>query len=84
MPRSIETAWSAPRCGAHTRQGTSCQGPAVYGKRRCRMHGGTNPGGPRGNQYALKHGRYTARAIAARREARQVWHALRALIATLC
>ena len=47
------------------------------------MHGGTNPGAPRGNQYALKHGRYTAQAIAARREARQTLRALRALIGQL-
>ncbi len=35
------------RCGAKTRKGTPCQGPVVRGKRRCRMHGGTNPGRPR-------------------------------------
>ena len=27
------------RCGARTRRGTSCLGPAVKGKKRCRMHG---------------------------------------------
>jgi hypothetical protein len=32
------------------------------------MHGGTNPGAPEGNRNALKHGRYTAEAIALRRE----------------
>ena len=35
------------RCGAKTRKGTACKGAAVRGKRRCRMHGGTNPGRPR-------------------------------------
>jgi hypothetical protein len=35
---------------------------------RCRMHGGTSPGAPKGNSYALRHGRYTAEAIAERRE----------------
>ena len=35
------------RCGAKTRKGTPCKGPAVRGKKRCRMHGGTNPGRPR-------------------------------------
>ena len=25
----------------------TCKGPAVRGKQRCRMHGGTNPGRPR-------------------------------------
>ena len=44
------------------------------------MHGGHSPGGPRGNQYALKYGRYTAQAIAERREARQVNRELRALL----
>lgn len=38
---------NAPRCGAKTRRGTPCKGPAVRGKKRCRMHGGTNPGRPR-------------------------------------
>jgi hypothetical protein len=31
---------------------------------RCRMHGGPSPGAPKGNQNALKHGRYTAEATA--------------------
>jgi hypothetical protein len=35
---------------------------------RCRMHGGRAPGAPKGNSYALKHGRYTAEAMAERRE----------------
>ena len=30
---------SAPRCGAKTRAGTACQGPASKGKARCRLHG---------------------------------------------
>ncbi|WP_405053150.1 HGGxSTG domain-containing protein [Sphingomonas sp. BE138] len=47
---------NAPRCLARTRSGKECQSPAVRGKRRCRMHGGTNPGAPRGNSNALKHG----------------------------
>ncbi|BCB17911.1 hypothetical protein OCUBac02_08050 [Bosea sp. ANAM02] len=34
---------------------------------RCRLHGGVNPGAPKGNRNALKHGRYTAAAIANRR-----------------
>jgi hypothetical protein len=35
---------------------------------RCRMHGGTAPGAPKGNSHALRHGRYSAEAIAERRE----------------
>lgn len=37
-----------PCCLARTRKGTECQSPAVKGRGRCRMHGGTNPGAPRG------------------------------------
>jgi uncharacterized protein YjcR len=32
------------------------------------MHGGLSPGAPKGNQNAYKHGRYTAEAVANRRE----------------
>ncbi len=38
----------APRCGAMTRLGKPCQSPAVKGRNRCRMHGGTNAGAPAG------------------------------------
>jgi hypothetical protein len=34
---------------------------------RCRMHGGSSTGAPKGNSNALKHGRFTAEAIAERR-----------------
>ncbi|WP_435200541.1 HGGxSTG domain-containing protein [Qipengyuania sp. 902] len=53
---------SAPRCLAQTRKGTECQSPAVNGKKRCRMHGGTNPGAPKGNKNAWKHGARSAEA----------------------
>jgi hypothetical protein len=56
----------APRCGAKTRQGGSCQAPAMPNG-RCRMHGGKSTGAPKGNQNALKHGRYTAEALAMRK-----------------
>jgi hypothetical protein len=59
----------APRCHAQTRQGTPCRQPAVTGRKRCRMHGGADGiGGQPGNRNALKHGLYTAEAIARRRE----------------
>ena len=59
----------SPRCGAKTRKGTACQSPAVKGKRRWRMHGGAKgSGAPLGNKNALKHGFYTAAAIAERKE----------------
>lgn len=35
------------RCGAKTRRGTPCKSYPVRGKKRCRMHGGKNPGRPR-------------------------------------
>lgn len=59
---------TAPRCGARTRRGTPCQGPAVRGRRRCRMHGGTNPGPPAGNKNGWKHGQRSAAAVAERKE----------------
>lgn len=55
---------ASPRCGAKTRRGTPCQAPAVAGKKRCRMHGGAaGSGAPKGNQNALKHGRYTRESL---------------------
>lgn len=45
-------------CGALTRQRTPCKtSPMKNG--RCRMHGGKSTGAPKGNQNALKHGRYS-------------------------
>ena len=40
------------------------QSLAVKGKRRCRMHGGTNPGAPKGNRNAYKHGGRSAARMA--------------------
>ena len=57
----------APRCLAQTRSRLECQSPAVKGRKRCRMHGGTNPGAPRGNRNAWKHGGRSGEAIAASR-----------------
>lgn len=48
------------RCLARTRRGTACQSYPISGKKRCRLHGGTNPGAPKGNKNAWKHGRYSA------------------------
>lgn len=53
---------NAPRCGAKTRSGGSCQSPAVRDRRRCRMHGGTNKGAPKGNRNAWLHGNRSAEA----------------------
>ena len=51
----------APRCGAKTRKGTPCQAPAMWSKKRCRMHGGAyesgNLKGPGNSNY--RHGQCT-------------------------
>lgn len=57
---------NAPRCGARTRAGLSCQNPAIRHKRRCRMHGGKGSGAPRDNQNAVKSGRYRCQPRASR------------------
>ena len=67
------------RCRARTRRGSLCQSPAMKNG-RCRMHGGKSPGAPKGNKNALKHGRYTAEAIARRREVAELIRAARELI----
>jgi hypothetical protein len=46
---------------------------------RCRMHGGMSTGAPRGNKNAFKHGRYTAEAIARRRELSALMRAVKAV-----
>ena len=50
---------------------------------RCRMHGGNSPGAPKGNRNALKHGHFTAEAMASRRELRHLVADMRGLIKTL-
>jgi hypothetical protein len=68
----------APRCGARNRAGTPCQSPAVKERPRCRFHGGADgSGGQPGNRNALKHGLYTAEAIARRREVAALLRACR-------
>ena len=55
------------RCGARTRNGSPCCSPAMTNG-RCRMHGGTSPGAPKGKANGMfRHGRYTAEAVAERR-----------------
>ncbi len=68
----------SPRCGARTRQGSPCRSPAMPNG-RCRMHGGLSPGAPKGNRNALKHGRYTAEAVARRREVAAILRAMKRL-----
>jgi uncharacterized protein YjcR len=61
----------SPRCGAGTRRGSQCQSPAMPNG-RCRMHGGTSPGAPKGNRNAWKHGIYSGEANATRRAIREL------------
>jgi hypothetical protein len=66
--RNTGAMLASPRCGAKTRCGGACRSPAVYGKKRCRMHGGARgSGAPRANRNARKHGLFTGDAIAERR-----------------
>lgn len=69
----------SPRCGARTRMGNPCQSPAMPNG-RCRMHGGRSPGAPKGNKNAFRHGRYTADAIANRREIATLLRIMKALV----
>ena len=45
--------------------------PAVKGRRRCRMHGGTNNGAQKGNRNAWIHGNRSAEAEAQLKEIKQ-------------
>ncbi len=64
-PRNTGPMKLSPRCGARTRGGGAGRAPAVSGRARCRMHGGSvGSGAPRGNKNALKSGLYTAEALA--------------------
>ncbi len=68
----------AKRCGAQTRNGQPCRGPAVRGQARCRMHGGgvskkgRGPGAPKGNRNAVTHGLYTLLVLKERRLMRRM------------
>jgi len=66
-------AAGAQRCGARTRGGPPCRKYPIRWRQRCRLHGGAQgSGAPRGNRNALKHGRTTAAALAARRAIMQL------------
>ncbi|HLB41992.1 MAG: hypothetical protein A3F13_04910 [Gammaproteobacteria bacterium RIFCSPHIGHO2_12_FULL_40_19] len=74
---------NAPRCGARTKRngGNPCRSPAVRGKNRCRIHGGSKGSGAKsGNQNALKHGYSTNEAKSQRQNVRALikqWRALK-------
>ena len=80
MHPMVERLNRAPRCGARTRAGSQCRQAAVRGKRRCRMHG-ARAGAPEGNRNALKHGAWSAEALAWRRRVRELLREARELVA---
>lgn len=56
-----------PRCNATSKStGQRCRQPAMKNG-KCHWHGGKSTGAPRGNQNALKHGDYTAKAKSERK-----------------
>lgn len=63
-----------PRCQATAKStGKRCKCPAMNGRDVCCIHAGLfTPGAPKGNQRGLKHGHYTAKAIAERRDAKKL------------
>ncbi|EXS70231.1 hypothetical protein BF95_25150 [Sphingobium sp. Ant17] len=75
-----ENLANAPRCGAKTRSGKPCQSPAVRGRNRCRMHGGTNGGAPKGNRNAWKHGNRSAEAESQLKTVKAIDRDLRLLV----
>jgi hypothetical protein len=75
----------APRCGATTRSGRSCQSPAVKNRKRCRMHGGTNKGAPAGERNGrYRHGLRSREHLDTRRLVRELMQEARDLAEMLC
>lgn len=58
-PDGAKQSHAQPPCGAQTRSGKPCSNIFTLPNGRCRMHGGTNPGAPKGNQRARTHGIYS-------------------------
>lgn len=77
--RNVGPMRAAARCGAKTRSDGFCRAPAIRGKKRCRMHGGTSPGAPKGNLNAFKHGKNAAEVLEAKRYVRELTKRARAL-----
>jgi hypothetical protein len=65
---TMPLAHASPRCGARTRDGAPCKGPAMP-NHKCRMHGGASPGAPRGEGHGMwRHGLRSIEAVEHRRE----------------
>jgi hypothetical protein len=65
---TMPLAHASPRCCARTRAGIPCKGPAMPSG-RCRMHGGSSPGAPRGTGNGMwRHGLRSIEAIERRRK----------------
>ena len=81
----INSLRHALRCSARSRRsGMQCKGPAVQGKRVCRMHGGKSPGAPPGERNGrYKNGKRTKAAIEARRVTRDLVRDIRRLLEEL-
>ena len=61
-----------PRCSAKAKHsGQRCRQPAMKNG-KCYWHGGKSPGAPKGNQHALKHGHYTAKAKGQQKAVREL------------
>ena len=69
---------SQPAVWSADKERPPCRSPSMPNG-RCRMHGGMSPGAPRGNQNAIKHGRYTIEATANRREIAALLRNMKAL-----
>ena len=84
----LDAAREAQRCGARTRSGRPCRGPAMRNG-RCRLHGGasTGPRTPAGleraRRAAWQHGGRSAEAVAERKAAAAIRREIMALIAAL-
>jgi hypothetical protein len=80
---ALALAQSCPRCGARTRSGRACQSAAMPNG-RCRMHGGSSPGAPRGESNGMwRHGLRSIETIQRRREMTAEMRELRRLIRAL-
>jgi hypothetical protein len=78
VTQQLKNIRAAPRCGAKTRAGGSCQCPSVRGRHRCRIHGGLSPGAPKGSKNGnFTEGTFTAEAIEERRWAKSLINLLR-------